>query len=96
MEPITTKWKKDRIKISQFITSGVVSLDCNHVEGFQKSEKLETLYGFGGRHLGIRDICMEFGRHLTAHSLVTMQCNITKLGKLTHFYAPFLVMGLIS
>ena len=52
----------------------VLSLDHNHVEGFQKLEKkLETLYGFGGRHLRIRDFCMEFGRPLTGHSLVTTQ-----------------------
>ena len=48
---------------------GFVSLDFNYIEDFQKSEKLETLYGFGGP--------------LTVHSLVSMQCNITKLGKLS-------------
>ena len=35
--------------------------------------ELQTLYGFGGRHLRIRDICMEFGRPLTCHSLVITQ-----------------------
>ena len=35
--------------------------------------ELETLYGFGGRHLRIRDTCMEFGRPLTCHSLVITQ-----------------------
>ena len=35
----------DEFKISWFTKFGVVSLDFNHVEGFQKSEKLETLYG---------------------------------------------------
>ena len=33
--------KKDHFKISQF-----AKFDCNHVEGFPNSEKLETLYGF--------------------------------------------------
>ena len=65
--------KKDHIKISQFTKFEVVSLDCNHGEGFQKIEKLETLYGLGGRHLRIRDICMEFGRPLTGHSLVNVR-----------------------
>ena len=65
--------KKDDIKISQFTKFEVLSLDCNHVEGFQKAKKLETLYGYGGSHLRIRDICMEFGRPLTGHSLVTTQ-----------------------
>ena len=39
--------KKDHFKISQFAKFEVLSLDCNHVEGFQNSEKLVTLYGFG-------------------------------------------------
>ena len=52
--------KKDHIKISQFTKFEVLLLDCNHVEGFQKLEKLET-YGFGGHHLRIRGICMDFG-----------------------------------
>ena len=39
---------------------------------------------------------MEFGRPLTAHSLVLMQCNITKLGKLTNLYPIFLAMEFIS
>ena len=63
--------KNDRIKISQFTKFMVLSLDSNHVEGFQKHGKIETLYGFGGRHLRIRDFCMEFGRPSTGHSLVT-------------------------
>ena len=36
--------KKDHIKINQFIKFEVLSLDCNHVEVFQKSKKIETLY----------------------------------------------------
>ena len=51
---------KDHIKICQFTKSEVLPLDYNHVEGFQKSGKLENLHGFGGFSLGIRDICMEF------------------------------------
>ena len=29
--------------------------------------RILSLYGFGGRHLRIRDVCMEFGRPLTGH-----------------------------
>ena len=65
--------KKDHTEIRQFTKFEVLSLDCNHVEGSKKSEILETLHGFGSRHLTIRDICMEFGRTLTDHSLVTSQ-----------------------
>ena len=39
--------KKYHIKISRFTKFGVVSLDFNHVEGFQKSEKLETVRIWG-------------------------------------------------
>ena len=53
---IGARHKKDHIKISQFTKFEVVSLDCNHVEGFQKSEKF----------------VWNWGRPLTAHSLVTM------------------------
>ena len=37
-------------------------------------------------------VCMEFGQPLTAHSLVNIQRNITKLIKRTHFQAVFLVI----
>ena len=60
-------------KNSKFTKFAVLSLDCNHVESFQKSEKLEALCGFGGHHLRIRDFSMEFGRPLTGQSMVTMQ-----------------------
>ena len=82
--------KKDQIKISQFTKFEFLSLDCNHEEGFQNSEKLETFYGLrgGGGHLG-------FERPLTSHSLVTMQWHITKLDKLTNFHVIFLAMGFI-
>ena len=65
--------KKDHIKIRQFAKFEVLSLDCDHVDGFQISGKKETLHGFGSRHLIIREICMEFGRTLTGHCLVTSQ-----------------------
>ena len=39
--------KKNHIKISPFTKFEVRSIDCNHVEGFQNLEKLETLYGLG-------------------------------------------------
>ena len=67
--------ERSQIKISQFTKFELLSLECNRVEGFQKLKKLESLYGFnlGRRHLGIRDICMEYGRPLTGRSLVTTQ-----------------------
>ena len=51
-------------------------LDCNHVEGFQNSEKLETLYGFGGRHFRNRDISMDFGQPLQVTAW--LPCNETQ------------------
>ena len=47
-------------------------LEYNHVEGFKKIGKIKD-FGFEGRHLRIRDICMEFVQPLTGHSLVTTQ-----------------------
>ena len=60
------------MEITQFTTFEVLSLDCNHVEGFQKSEKLETVW-IWGRYLRVRGICMKFGRRLAGHSLVATQ-----------------------
>ena len=40
--------------------------------------------------------CVEFVEPLAGDSLVTMQWNITKLGKLTNFYVTVLAMGFIS
>ena len=37
--------KKDHIKISPFTKFEALSIVCNHVESFQKSEKLDTLHG---------------------------------------------------
>ena len=81
-------------KAGQFIKFEVLSLDCIHVQGFQNSEKLETLYGFGGRHLRIKDICMEIGRLKTGRTLVTTQKDTTQLGKL--IFMRFLAMGFFS
>ena len=40
--------KKDHVKISQLSSLMVCyKFGCNHVDGFQKAEKLETLYGVG-------------------------------------------------
>ena len=39
---------------------------------------------------------MDFWATLTGHSLVTTQWSVTKLGKLTNFYAIFLAMRFIS
>ena len=39
--------KKDHIKIGQFTKFEVLSLDCNQVEGFQKSVKLITHFVSG-------------------------------------------------
>ena len=48
--------RKGHIEISQLTKFEVLLLDCNHAEGFKKSEKLETLFGFGRRPLRIRHL----------------------------------------
>ena len=93
---VTFHHKKDHIKICLFTKFEVLSLDCNHVEGFQKSEKIETLYGFGGPYLRIRKshlygIWATFDRSQPGY--YTMKHS--KLGKLTNFYVIFLVMEFI-
>ena len=67
----------------------VVSFDCDYVllNDFQKSQKLlENLHGFWGRHLGIRNVCMEFLLPLTVRGFCLL-CNEMKptLGKVTNF-----------
>ena len=65
-----------------------------NMKDFQKLEKLEALYGYGGCHLRIRDICMEFDLLVVTARLL---CNeTTKLGRLANFYVIFLSMGFIS
>ena len=58
---ISRNWSSSQVRrlnrICQFTKFEVLSLDGNHIGGFQNSEILEpTLYGFGGHHLRIRDI----------------------------------------
>ena len=80
--------KKDHIKISQITTFEVLSLNWNHVKGFQNSEKLESLYGFGRCHL-TEFFFATFDRSQPVE-------NITKLGKRTNLHVIFLAMGFIS
>ena len=49
----------------------VLLLDCNQVEGFPKSVKLETVLIWGMQSQS-RDICMELGQPLTGHRLASM------------------------
>ena len=71
LESITRKITLKLVRLTSLRL--VLSVDYNHVEGFRKSEEIEALYGFGGRNVRIRDICMEFGRPFTGHILVTTQ-----------------------
>ena len=41
-------YKKNHIKISQFTRFEVLSLHCNHEEGFQKSEKIKEFIWIWG------------------------------------------------
>ena len=43
-----SRYKKGHIKISQFTTFEVPLLDCNHVEGFQKLEKIRDFVWIWG------------------------------------------------
>ena len=48
-----------------------------------RKKTLQTLYVFGGRHLRIRDICMEFGRPLTGHFSNLLIIHQEKTKKIT-------------
>ena len=43
---------------------------------YHRNEKhFESLYGFGGRHLKIRDVCMGFEPCFKVHNLVVIQLS---------------------
>ena len=44
----------------------------------------DFVWNFGGQHLRIRHICMEFGRPLTGHSLINTQSYLSGDG--FHFF----------
>ena len=48
------------------------------------TKMFERLYGFGGRRLKIRDVCMDLEPCSKVHNLFVIQQNNTKLGQVTN------------
>ena len=57
-------------------------------------KKFKSLYGFGGRFLKIRDVCMDFEAYLIfkVHSLVSVHPRNIKLGQMTNLDMIFHVV----
>ena len=47
-------------------------------------KKFKSLYGFGGRFLKIRDVCMDFDPYLKVHNLVSVHPYSIILGQMTN------------
>ena len=43
----------------------------------------KNLYGFGGRFLKIRDVCMDFEQYFKVHNLVSVHPKSIILGQMT-------------
>ena len=49
-------------------------------------------YGFGGRCLKIRDVCMDFEPYFKVHNLVNVHAKSIKLGQMTNLNMILYVM----
>ena len=57
---------------------------------YPRNEKnFESSYGLGGRHLKIRDVCMDLEPCFKVHNLVVIQLKNTKLGQMTNLNMIF-------
>ena len=62
---------------------------------FTVVKKLTTIfqrYGFGGRCLKIRDVCMDFGPYFNVHHLISVHPNTMILGQMTNLNMIFYVV----
>ena len=55
-------------------------------------KNFKSLYGFGGRFLKIRDVCMDFDPYLKVHNLVSVQPKSIILGQMTNLNMIFHVV----
>ena len=60
---------------------------------YHRNEKnFESSYGLGGRHLKIRDVCMDLEPCFKVHNLVVIQLKNTKLGQMTNLNMIFYIV----
>ena len=55
-------------------------------------KNFKSLYGFGGRCLKIRDVCMDFEAYFKVHSLVSVHPKSIILGQMTNLKVIFYVV----
>ena len=55
-------------------------------------QNFKTLYGFGGRFLKIRDVCMDFEPHFKVHNLVSVHPKSIIVGQMTNLNMVFHVV----
>ena len=62
-----------------------------------KTDKnFKSLYGFGGRFLKIRDVCMDFEPYFKVHNLVSVHPKSIILGQMTNLNQHGLSCGDVS
>ena len=59
-------------------------------------KNFKSLYGFGGRYLKIRDVCMDFEANFKVHNLVSVYPKSIKLGQMTNLNMIFHVVVSVS
>ena len=65
-----------------------------HFTDYHRNHKnFQSLYGFGGRCLNIRDVCMHFEAYFKVHSLVSVHPRSIKLGQMTNLNMIFHVVA---
>ena len=55
-------------------------------------KNFKSLYGFGGRCLKIRDVCMDFEPNLKVHNFASIHPKSSKLGQMTNLNMIFHVV----
>ena len=58
----------------------------------KRIKNVKSLYGFGGRVLKIRDICINFEPHFKVHNLVSVYPKSIVLGQMTNLNMIFYVV----
>ena len=61
---------------------------CNKTD----KKNCKSLYGFGGRCLKIRDVCMDFQPYFKVHNLVSVYPKSIILGEMTNLNMIFQVV----
>ena len=75
--------KETELKIAMFA----------HFKDYHGNHKnFNSLYGFGGRCLKIRDVCLDFEAYFKVHRLVSVPPRNIKLGQMTNLNMIFHVV----